>query len=136
MPTANDIMSTEVTTAGPETTVVDAAKLMQSKRVGALPVVDDAGHLMGIVTDRDLVVNIIANDGTLDSTIETYGVRSVLTVSPDTELADIEAIMSENQVRRVPVVDGDLLVGMLSTADVAKAAEEARLAALDRAIYS
>jgi CBS domain-containing protein len=121
MTTARDIMSEQVASISPATTVLEAAQTMRQNRVGALPVVDDRNHLMGIVTDRDIVVNAIANGAGPDSTIETYGVRDVFTVAPDATLEEVQVIMGDNQVRRLPVVDGEEIIGIISLADVAKA---------------
>jgi CBS domain-containing protein len=129
MTTAQDIMSKDVASISPAATVLEAAQAMRQHRVGALPVVDDRNHLMGIVTDRDLVVNAIANGATPDSTIETYGVRDVFTVRPDTTLDELRTVMGDQQVRRLPVVDGEAVVGIISLADVARAAEVAAVGA-------
>jgi CBS domain-containing protein len=124
MTTAREIMSGSVATILPTATVREAAQLLREHRVGALPVVDDDGRLIGTVTDRDLVVNVIANGGGVDSSIEEFGVRhDVHTVGPDASLEDVQALMGEHQVRRLPVLDGETLLGIISLADVARAAD-------------
>lgn len=124
MTIAREIMSGSIATILPTATVLEAAQLLKEHRVGALPVVDDQGRLIGTVTHRDLVVNVIANGGGIDSTIEEFGVRhDVHTVGPNTPLEDVQALMGEYQVRRLPVLDGETLLGIISLADVARAAD-------------
>jgi CBS domain-containing protein len=134
MSTARELMTDDVKSVHPVATVAECAALMRDHRVGALPVVDDQGHLMGIVTDRDLVVNVLANGGDASSTIETYGVREVFSVGPDATVDEVEAIMGGHQIRRLPVVEDEVLVGMISLADVAKAEQNELVGALDKAI--
>jgi CBS domain-containing protein len=103
--------------------VVEAARLMASEDVGSLPVVE-SGRLVGIVTDRDLVVRVLA--GARDP--ETTSISEVCSENPavaqsDESLVDALTRMASEQVRRLPVVDGDQLVGVLAQADVARSAE-------------
>jgi CBS domain-containing protein len=123
MPTASDIMTADVRSVSPATTIAEASTTMRDRRVGALPVVGDDGRLVGILTDRDIVVNVLANGGGPDSTIETYGVREVFSVPPEADIDEIQALMREHQVRRVPVLDDGALVGVVSLADIARAAD-------------
>jgi CBS domain-containing protein len=103
--------------------VVEAAKLMVAENVGSLPVVDGS-RLVGIVTDRDVVIQVVA--GERDPATTT--VSEICSTEPavahgDESLVDALTRMAAKQVRRLPVVEGDELIGMLSQADVARAAE-------------
>jgi CBS domain-containing protein len=121
MTTARDIMSPTVHVILPTATIREAATLMRDHRIGALPVVDDRNHLIGIVTDRDLIVFAIAFGAHVEDTIEQYGVREVATVDLRADLDDVQRIMSEHRVHRLPVVYGEELLGVISLADLARA---------------
>lgn len=121
MPTARDIMSTEVHTVGEEQSLVDAAVVMRDHGVGAVPVLSVDGNLAGIVTDRDLVVEGVASGRDLGATAVSglaHGIVS--TVSPDEDIERIVATMGDQQIKRLVVVDGNQLVGMISEADLAR----------------
>ncbi|MFF8521626.1 CBS domain-containing protein [Streptomyces werraensis] len=113
-----DIMTAAPVTVGPQTSVAQAARLMRDHDLGAVLVTDD-GRLRGLVTDRDLVVRSVAEG--LDPE-ETTVVRAcsedLVTVRPDDELDVAVRLMREHAVRRVPVVDGEHPVGVLSLGDV------------------
>jgi signal-transduction protein with cAMP-binding, CBS, and nucleotidyltransferase domain len=97
----------------------DAAGLMRSEDIGVLPVVDD-GKLVGLVTDRDLVLRVVAERK--DPTEVQIGdilTRSPVTVTPDMKLSEARELMEQHKIRRLPVMKGDELVGILSLGDVA-----------------
>jgi CBS domain-containing protein len=97
----------------------DAAALMRSEDVGVLPVVKD-GKLLGLVTDRDLVVRVLAErKSPTEVKAGDIATRSPITVTPDMRLSEARELMEEHQVRRLPVMKGDELVGILSLGDVA-----------------
>jgi CBS domain-containing protein len=107
-------------TATPDLNASDAAGLMASHDIGALPIV--AGErLVGIVTDRDLVLRVLAarKDPREVRLLDVATTRDVTMVSPDAQLCDARALMGELRIRRLPVVKDDRLVGMLSLGDVA-----------------
>jgi len=120
----------QVMTAQPKcvrrtTTVRSAAELMQGEDVGSLPVVEEGGALVGIVTDRDIVVRAVAAGGDVD----TITVGEILTehpvlVFPDDSLDHAMDLMAKYQIRRLPVVYDSQLVGMLAQADVAQEAKD------------
>lgn len=135
---AHHIMSEPVITVTPETPIVDAAKLMLRHHVGALPVIDRAGHLVGIVSDGDFIrrpearaerrrgrwlgallghgsVAVDLAPGRLVGEIMT---TSPVTVADDATLAEIVRTMEEHSLKRLPVINGDRLVGMVTYADL------------------
>lgn len=119
-----DLMTENPSTCEPGTPVAEAAKVMAREDVGPIPVVE-GGRLVGLVTDRDLVVRVLAEG--LDPETTTVGEiasSDIVTVSPDSSLDEALQVLARNQVRRVPVVDGDRLVGILAQADIARHADE------------
>ena len=103
--------------------VVDAARLMANEDVGSLPVVD-GGALVGMVTDRDLVVQVLAKD--LDPgkvTVSEVASENPVVTGPEDSLDSALQRMAQEQVRRLPVVEDGRLVGILAQADVARTAK-------------
>jgi CBS domain-containing protein len=106
-------------TIRPDMSAADAAGLMKSEDVGALPVVRD-GELVGVVTDRDLVVRVLAERQDPGSVrVGDIVTKSPVTVTPDMRLSEARELMAKHQVRRLPVMKGRDLVGILSLGDVA-----------------
>ncbi len=121
-----DLMSSSPRTVEPSTTVVEAAKVMANEDVGPVPVVQE-GRVVGLVTDRDLVVRVLAEGRDPSSTtIGEIASSDLVTVRPDSDLNEALHLMAQNQVRRLPVVEGEQLVGIVAQADVARAADEER----------
>jgi CBS domain-containing protein len=120
MEQVRDVMTQNPTSCDPAATVVDAAKVMASEDVGSVPVVKD-GRLAGVVTDRDIVVRVLAEgrDPT-STTVGEVASSDLETVSPDDDLNTALRKMASSKVRRLPVVDGDELVGIVAQADVAR----------------
>ena len=100
-----------------ETTLRDAAKLMESANVGALLVMDGA-RLAGIVTDRDIVVRAVAGAYPPDARIDSFMSTVVVTVDADADVHEAYRILGSHGVRRLPVVSGDEIVGMLTVDDL------------------
>ena len=120
-----DVMSGRPRAVTPETPLTEVAQMMEAEDVGSLPVVDN-DRLVGIVTDRDIVVRAIAKGkdptGMPASAIST---RELVTVRPDDDLSDALELMVRHQVRRLAVMgDDERLVGIVSQADVAREAKE------------
>lgn len=113
----------EVMTPNPRTlelsdSIRDAATIMRDEDTGAVPVVEE-GRVVGMITDRDIVIRAIA-DGDYDATIDDIVTDDVVTCTPEMSTADAAQLMSEHQIRRLPVVDADSnLVGILSIGDLA-----------------
>ena len=122
MPTAKDILalkkSLEVITVSPAASVRDACRVMKDRRIGAV-LVSEGETLHGIFTERDVVNLVVAaeKDPALTKVAEVM-TRKVIAVQSDRAVEDIEAIMRQERVRHVPVVDGKALVGMISIGDI------------------
>lgn len=144
MKTAKDIMTKEVITVEPETSVEEAAELMSQYNISGLPVLEN-GKMIGIVTEKDLIVkdkklhfpeyiNLIGGIIYLESykkfkeefkkyvavKVKDLMTKNVETISPDTPESEIAEIMSKEEVNRVPVLDGDELVGIVTRGDLIK----------------
>jgi CBS domain-containing protein len=122
MPTARDIMTNDVTCVGEQETVLEAAKKMAELGVGSLPICGDDQRLKGMLTDRDIVVKVLAQG--LDPATTRAGELAqgkAVTVGADDDAAEILQTMGGHQVRRLPVIDGHTLVGIVAVADVARA---------------
>jgi len=105
---------------------VDAAKIMAQADVGPVPVVE-GGRLTGIVTDRDIAVRVVAEGRDPGSTtIGEIASTKLVTISPDDDLETAVKLLAENQVRRIPVVEGDRLVGIVAQADIARLGSDAK----------
>lgn len=120
MKTARDIMTTPAETLKPTATLVEAAQRLRDLNVGSLPILD-GDHLGGVVTDRDIVVRGVAEG--LDpssTTVAEVATGAVVTVDVDDDAEAVARLMGERQVRRVPVLDGGRLVGIIAQADVAR----------------
>ena len=123
---AQDIMTKNPRTVTPETDVREAAQIMKSENVGVVPVVESSGSkkLVGLLTDRDIAVRVVA-EGKTSARVQEIMSGSPRTVKADTSVDDVMDLMGKEQVRRVPVVDdrGDL-VGIVAQADVVREAKD------------
>ncbi|MHC2998679.1 CBS domain-containing protein [Microbacterium sp. HJ5] len=120
MTLARDIMTTDPRCIGEAESLEEAARLMAELDVGALPICGGDGRLKGMLTDRDIVVKCIARGGS--PKLETAGLLAEgkpVTVGADDDVRDVLTVMETHQVRRLPVIDGHDLVGIISQADVA-----------------
>jgi CBS domain-containing protein len=122
----NEVMTDRPRAVTPQTSVRETARLMEEEDVGSLPVVEDGSRLVGIVTDRDVAVRVVAGGLDPDSTrIGQVASAEVITLTPDHDLDEALELMAHAQVRRLPiVVRENELVGMLTQADVARTSKE------------
>ena len=117
----NELMSSRVISIHPDEPVSAAARQLRRNNIGALPVCDDSGRLRGMITDRDIVVRCIAADmDPGDTRIREIMSRGVVSVSPNDPVESAARKMAGHQVRRLPVVEGQRLVGILSLCDLAR----------------
>jgi CBS domain-containing protein len=115
------VMTPRVVAVTSVTFLPEAAQIMLQEDVGALPVVQEDGTLLGIITDRDITVRAVAEARDISQTQvgEVYTAEDLVTVSPETDINEAQQIMAEHQVRRLPIVEpNNRLVGMVSLADL------------------
>ena len=140
---ASDVMTREILSVRPDATVAEAIRTMLDNRISGLPVIDGAGRLVGVLTEGDLLrrgetgterqrprwLEILMGPGRLAGEyVRTHGrkvdgimTRDVVSVTPDTPLKEVVELMERRRIKRVPVLDGDVLVGILSRADLLRA---------------
>lgn len=158
---AKDVMTRDVCTVTPDTRVADIARLLLARRISAVPVVDAKGALAGIVSEGDLLRRaetgtekrrswwlelLVENRELAQEYVKTHGLTAkdvmtapVVTVGEDTALADIASVLERNRIKRVPVVAGGKLVGIVSRSNLLQAlavagTPAARAPADDRAL--
>jgi CBS domain-containing protein len=119
---ARDIMTANPRTVTPDESVTRAAEIMREADVGVVPVVEDTGsmRLAGLITDRDIAVRIVAEGRDNKATVREIMSSGLATVRPDDDLDRVTELMKTEQVRRIPVCEGDRLVGIIAQADVAR----------------
>jgi CBS domain-containing protein len=126
MTTARDIMTRDAECVRTSDTLVTAAQRMRDLGVGSMPICGDDDRLAGMVTDRDIVVKCIADGGDPTSTrVEALAEGKPVTIGADDDIQEALRTMTSHDVRRLPVIDGDRLVGSVSQADIAKHLPEA-----------
>ena len=113
-----DVMTPNPRTIAPNDSIQNAARIMRDEDTGAVPVVEN-GRAVGIVTDRDIVVRAVAEDGQLNRPIREIVTGSIVSATPDMSTREAAELMSEYQVRRLPVVENERLVGIVSIGDLA-----------------
>ena len=115
-----DLMSTNITCACETTPALHLAAHMKKNNIGSIPVCDDAGHIKGIITDRDLVLRVLGKGSSADEiTAGDIMTLDPVTVSPETGIHDAALLFSAYQIRRLPVTEASRIVGMLSLGDIA-----------------
>lgn len=135
--TAREIMSTDCTCVGENDTVQHAAEMLKQLDVGALPICGEDNRLKGMITDRDIVVKVLAEGRDPGSTRTGEigrGDGQTITIGADDSIEEALATMASNQVRRLPVIDGRKLVGIVAQADIARNYDEGRVGELVEAI--
>lgn len=114
-----DCMCNTVWAAKPETTIYDIAKLMETNKIGCVPICDADNSLVGIITDRDIVLRGVGkNKDSKKTPIAEIMTTNVCTCNSEEDIYDAECKMSQNQVRRIPVVENDKIVGILTLGDL------------------
>ena len=135
MTTAREIMTPDAAFCPVDATAADAARKMAEEGVGALPVCDTKGRLTGVVTDRDLAVKVVAEGRDPNTSLSDFMDKTeVVTIGADDSVEEAIRTMKEHAVRRLPVIDGRDLVGMVSQADIARAMPDAKVGDLVGAI--
>ena len=114
---ARDIMTRTVYTIHPEASAQEAAQLLDQKRISGAPVIDAVGLLIGIVTEAD-IISKVDREGLCVTDIMTH---ELITVTEETSIEEIAALLSQRKIKRVPVVEERRLVGIVSRADIVHA---------------
>ncbi len=117
---ARDIMTRHVYTTSPTTTVRDAARMLAERRISGMPVVNEAGVIIGMLTEAD----IISKQGERVADIMS---REVIAVSEETPVGEIAKLLSQRKIKRVPVLANGRLVGLVSRADIVAAVADGHL---------
>ena len=135
MAKARDVMTPDAQCIGENDTVADAAKRLKELDVGAMPICGEDDRLKGMLTDRDIVVKVIAEGkDPADVKAGDLGEGKPVTIGADDSIEDALDSMREHAVRRLPVIDGQKMVGIISQADVAKNVDESKVGDLVEAI--
>ncbi|MHB0999337.1 MAG: CBS domain-containing protein [Armatimonadota bacterium] len=115
-----DVMTVDVSACSESSLLVDCADTMRTLNVGSVPIVDNDGNLLGIITDRDIAIRAVAANVDLASArVVDFMTSNPVTVDPEIDVEDAAFIMADNQVRRLPVTRGNKLVGIVSLGDLA-----------------
>lgn len=112
------IMTTDVSTVASNDTVTKAASIMGQLDIGSVPVIDN-NRVVGIVTDRDIILRGVAKGEGANQKISEVMTTNVKCATPEMDVHTVADIMAENQVRRLPVVENDKLVGIVAIGDLA-----------------
>jgi CBS domain-containing protein len=122
MTSARDIMTKNPDYLDGDATITDVAKRLATESVGAVPICDSTGHLRGVVTDRDVVIDVVAAGKNPDKVKAIDLVQGeAVTIGANDSVDEAIQTMMAHKVRRLPVIDGRKLVGMVSQADIARA---------------
>jgi CBS domain-containing protein len=118
---AKDIMTRNPEFVTPNDSISRAAEIMRDIEVGIVPVVDDSSslRLRGVITDRDIAIRHVAEGHDRDCRVADHMTDRITSVSPDDNVQDVMHAMQRDQIRRVPVVENDRLVGIIAQADIA-----------------
>lgn len=135
--TARDLMSADCQCVGEGESVADAAKKLTSMGIGSMPICGEDDRLKGMLTDRDIVVKVVAEG--MDPASTTAGDLAEgkpTTIGADDSIDEALKVMAEQKVRRLPVIDGHDLVGIISQADIARELSDDKSGDLLRTISS
>jgi CBS domain-containing protein len=114
-----DIMTSAVVTAELDADVLRVAQLMRDHNVGSVVLCDPEGEPAAMVTDRDLAIRLLADDRPTSEPVREHASRPLVTGEPDMDLEEAAALMVQHRVRRLPIVGGDGLVGIVTLDDIA-----------------
>ncbi|WP_112180733.1 MULTISPECIES: CBS domain-containing protein [Paraliobacillus] len=118
MKTVKDIMTQDVTYCSPDDSLIKAAEMMKQHNVGAIPVCQDNKEIMGMVTDRDLVLRGYALDKPGTTKIKEVMTDHLITAEQNTNVQEASSIMAEHQIRRLPIVENKKIVGIVALGDL------------------
>ena len=114
-----EVMTESVVTATPDTPVRQVAELMRERNVGSVVLCDPDGEAVAFITDRDLAVSVLADGHDADTPAEGHASSPVVTGEPGMDVTEATKLLVDNGVRRLPIVDGDKLTGIVTLDDLA-----------------
>ena len=114
-----EIMTAGVVTAGPDADVLAVAQLMRDHSVGSVVVCDAEGGPAAMITDRDLTVRALADERSSNEPVADHCSRPLVTGELEMDLEEAAALMVQHRIRRLPIVDGERLVGIVTLDDIA-----------------
>ena len=114
-----EVMTESVVTAAPDCPVGTVAEMMRERNVGSVVLVDDGGAPVGFITDRDVAISVVADGRDAGDPAEAHASSPVVTGRPDMDVNEAAALMVSKGVRRLPVLDGERMVGILTLDDLA-----------------
>ncbi|MBR0600246.1 CBS domain-containing protein [Sinanaerobacter chloroacetimidivorans] len=114
-----DLMATSVTCVRPDTSVMQVAKQMKQENIGSVPVCNDRGEALGIITDRDIVIRSVSDENN-PKTAKDIMTTNLIYANPNMDTHEAALLLAKYQVRRLPVVENNKIVGMLAMADIAR----------------
>lgn len=123
MPTAKDAMRTDLVTVRPDTTLEEAVRVLLENRISGLPVTDDAGHLVGVISEFALLA-ISYDPASRTQSVREHMTTHVISVAPETPLRQLADTFILHRIRRLPVTERGRLVGMVSRRELLRAALE------------
>ena len=133
--TARDVMTKGCECAPEGDSVADAAKKLAELDVGSMPICGEDDRLKGMITDRDIVLQVVAKGkDPAETKVSELATGKPVTIGADDSIEDALDTMSQNKVRRLPVIDGQELVGIVSQADIAREVPEGQVGDLLEAI--
>jgi CBS domain-containing protein len=133
--TAREVMTGDAQCVGENDSVLDAAKRLSELDVGAMPICGEDDRLKGMLTDRDIVVKVLAEGRDPASTrAGELGEGKPVTIGADDSVEEAISTMKDHKVRRLPVIDGHRLIGIVSQADLARSVDENQVGELVEAI--
>lgn len=114
-----EAMNTDVETIRPDASVRKAAEIMSKHQIGSLVVISGSGNVIGIITERDIINDVVATPLIPEQTkVEEVMTKEVITISPDKSLEEAADIMIEKKIRKLPVIEGKKLVGIITASDL------------------
>jgi CBS domain-containing protein len=134
---AREIMTGGVECIGEDDSVLDAAKRMDQLGVGALPICGRDDKLKGLITDRDITIKVVAKSMDPATTrVGEFAQGKPVTIGADDSLDEVVRTMAEHKVKRLPVIDGHRMVGIITEADVARNAPQDKVINLVQSVYA
>ncbi len=118
---AKDIMSRTVTTISPKQTLLEAIQILVCKEISGMPVVNADGKMVGIITEKDLL-NFVFSGNLKNTAVEDVMTKDVVSFSPEDDVDAIALVIGQDRFRRVPIVEGGAVVGIVSRRDIIRAA--------------